>query len=84
MMEYKLQADSTCFVDTNIWLYAFIEAQDKEKTKIAQSIISKNDIIISTQVINEMSINLFKKGGFSEVQIRSLYSPYTKNIQFLN
>jgi len=46
MTEFNSQSEATCFVDTNIWLYSFIESQDTEKTKIAKSIISKSDIII--------------------------------------
>lgn len=81
MTGFKPKADSTCFVDTNIWLYSFIESQGKEKTRIAQSIISESDIIISTQIVNEMSVNLLKKAHFSETQVKeliiSLYKRYT-------
>ncbi len=81
MIGLNLQANSTCFIDTNIWLYSFIESQDRRKTKIAKSIISESDIIISTQIVNEMSVNLLKKASFSEAQIReliiSLYKRYT-------
>jgi predicted nucleic acid-binding protein len=44
-----------CFIDTNIWLYAFIEIQDKQKLNIANRIITKQNILISVQVINEIS-----------------------------
>ena len=38
--------ESTYFIDTNIWLYSFIESQDKEKSLMAKSIILESDIII--------------------------------------
>jgi len=63
-----------CFIDSNIWLYALIESQDKNKSNIAKEIIIKNkkSIIISTQVINEICVNLIKKANFSEGEIRKL------------
>ena len=61
--------------------YSFIKSQDEEKSKIAKSIISGSDIIISTQIINEMCVNLLKKAKFSEGKIQkliqSLYKRYT-------
>jgi predicted nucleic acid-binding protein len=69
-----------CFMDTNVWLYAFIQSQDQDKTVIAKTTIQSSEIIISSQVINEVCVNLIKKAGFDEVSIRSLiesfYSKY--------
>ena len=54
------------FVDSNIFLYAFTEIDDKsnkeeiEKHKIASDIIL-SDINISTQVINEVSSKLYSE-----------------------
>ncbi len=47
------------FLDSNIWLYAFLKQNDK-KRKLAKEIIESldNKVIISTQVINEVSVNL--------------------------
>ena len=36
-----------CFLDTNIWLYAFVESQDEGKSKIAKGIIQNNEVIVS-------------------------------------
>lgn len=67
----------TCFVDTNIWLYAFIESQDKDKSVSAKSIIQGNHrIIISSQIINEVSVNLIKKAKFDEVSIQQLIESF--------
>ena len=81
MKGFNIQTDSTCFIDTNIWLYSFIQSQNTQKTEIAGAIISECEIAISTQIINEMCVNLIKKVNFSERKIRnlieSLYSKYT-------
>lgn len=62
-----------CFVDTNVWLYAFIVGQDEDKSRAAQSLLQQNDdVVISTQVINEVCVNLIKKVAFAEQDIREL------------
>jgi predicted nucleic acid-binding protein len=69
-----------CFVDTNVWLYAFIQTQDQSKTALAKTTIQSSEIVISTQVINEVCVNLIKKARFDEAGIRNLvesfYSKY--------
>jgi len=70
MKDFNIQPDSTYFIDTNIWLYSFIQSQDREKTEIARVIIKKCEIVISTQIINEMCVNLIKKVNFSEGKIQ--------------
>ena len=81
MQGLSIQPDSTYFIDTNIWLYSFIQSQNKDKTEIASAIIKECEIVISTQIINEMCVNLIKKVDFSEKKIRnlieSLYRKYT-------
>ena len=69
-----------CFVDTNIWLYAFIASQDLSKSEIAKDLIQQGAIVISPQVINEVCVNLLKKTQVGESNIRllinSFYSKY--------
>ena len=69
-----------CFVDINVWLYAFIQTQDRDKTATAKAIIQSSQIVISSQVISEVCVNLIKKAGFDEASIRELiesfYSKY--------
>lgn len=81
MKEYKIQRNSIYFIDTNIWLYSFIQSQNREKTEIAKTIIKECEIVISTQIINEMCVNLIKKVNFSEKKIQnlvqSLYRKFT-------
>jgi predicted nucleic acid-binding protein len=70
------------FLDSNIWLYRLLDDLDQEtekKRKIAISITRAENLIISTQVINELSANLIKKAKFNETQIKSLIrSLYTR------
>jgi predicted nucleic acid-binding protein len=69
-----------CFVDTNIWLYAFIEAEDRQKQARAKAVIQSNELVVSTQVINEICVNLLKKTQLTEPDIQALilsfYSHY--------
>jgi predicted nucleic acid-binding protein len=58
-----------CFVDTNIWLYAFIEADDARKSAVARQLLQEIEPVISSQVINELSVNLLRKAHFSEEQV---------------
>ena len=81
MKDFKVRLDSTYFIDTNIWLYSFIQSQNTDKTEIARGIIKQCEIVISTQIINEMCVNLIKKVNFPEGKIQnlieSLYKKYT-------
>lgn len=65
-----------CFIDTNVWLYAFIPTQDPNKSTKAKAVIQQSDIIISSQVINEICINLIKKAQFDESSIRQLINSF--------
>ena len=75
-----------CFVDSNIWLYAFIESPGSNKSPIARTIIADSRICISSQIINEVSVNLLKKASFSEERLKALrhsfFSRYTVAIEF--
>ena len=69
------------FVDTNIWLYAFSDSQDKLKTQQAKVLLRRTpQIVLSTQVVNEVSVNLLRKFQAAEPDIRklirSLYRKY--------
>jgi predicted nucleic acid-binding protein len=68
--------NNTCFVDTNVWLYALIEGQDRVKTETAQSLILQSIPVISTQVINEVCVNLLKKTDISEEHISQLIDSF--------
>lgn len=71
------------FVDTNIWLYAFMVGQDAVKSAKAQAIITQhaNDIVISTQVINEVCVNLLKKAKLPEADIKPIIESFYARYQ---
>lgn len=74
-----------CFIDSNIWLYAFINNSEEEhKSEIAKNIIAANNITISTQVINEVSVNLIKKAKFSESDIQELVQDFYFNYRVID
>jgi len=67
---------SFCFIDTNIWLYAFIEVQGNQKSTIAKDLIRENEPVVSTQVINEVCVNLIRKAQFPEESVRQLITSF--------
>ncbi|MGE0884363.1 MAG: PIN domain-containing protein [Blastocatellales bacterium] len=80
-VENESQTRPICFVDSNIWLYTFLDGQDVKKSDLAKQAIQRNDTAISTQVISEVCFNLIKKADFDEAKIRDLvndfYSQFT-------
>ena len=74
------QAPILCFADSNIWLYTLLDEQDAQKANLAKLVIQQNNIVISTQVINEICVNLIRKAKFDEAKIQalieSLYNRY--------
>ena len=71
------------FIDTNIWLYSFIETQGREKTSIAKSIVQQEEITISTQIINEVCVNLIRKMQFPEEDIQGLIESFYERYSIL-
>lgn len=72
--------DRKSFIDTNVWLYAFISSGDQRKSATAKRLIETSRIVISSQVINELCVNLIKKAKLPETDIAgiiaSLYARY--------
>jgi predicted nucleic acid-binding protein len=67
-------ASTLCFVDTNIWLYAFIAGQDAAKSAKARQLLQENatSLIVSSQVINEICVNLIRKAHVPESTLAPL------------
>ena len=69
-----------CFVDTNIWLYAFVENGHEPsaatKGQIARALLREIKPVISTQVVNEVCVNLLRQAHFTEEQIRQLIEAF--------
>jgi len=70
------------FIDTNIWLYAFIETE--HKTAISKELINKDNIVISIQVINEVTYNLIKKLKFSNELIAEMIKDFYVKYEVTN
>jgi predicted nucleic acid-binding protein len=68
--------NNSCFVETNVWLYALIEGQDKKKTETARILILDTEPVVSTRIINEVCVNLLKKTDISENRIGELIESF--------
>ncbi|MBI3166472.1 MAG: PIN domain-containing protein [Anaerolineales bacterium] len=49
------------FIDTNIWLYAFLDSGESEKSARARELFQTTEAMLSVQVVNEVCVNLIKK-----------------------
>jgi predicted nucleic acid-binding protein len=76
-------AATLSFIDTNIWLYGFIEREQEDKSRRARDLIVNSQPVISVQIINEVCVNLIKKAGFSESQISQLITSFFENYQVI-
>lgn len=65
-------SDETCFIDTNVWLYALVEGNDPHKSETARELVLSTSPVVSVQVINEVSVNLLKQAALTEEQLREL------------
>jgi len=71
-----MNAADRAFVDTNVWLYAFVGGQDAEKTAAAASLLQRVAIAVSPQVINEVCVNLVRKANFAEPDVSELINSF--------
>ncbi len=75
----RAENPSPCLLDSNIWLYAFVEQGEPQKQTTAKQLLEQPAVVISTQIINEVCFNLRRKADFTEEQIRRLiYSFYLR------
>ena len=71
-------ANSISFCDSNLWLYRFLVDPDRDNSEeikkhhIATNLTNRENIVISTQVINEVCAVLLKKAKLSEGTIRRI------------
>lgn len=68
------------FVDSNLWLYTFM-SDDLEKKATAAEIVSNPAAVLSTQVVNEICVNLIKKAGYSEAEIQQTITNFYANYE---
>jgi predicted nucleic acid-binding protein len=85
MSDPSAEPPAECFVDTNVWLYAFIVGSQPDKHILAESLIRREQrIVLSVQVINEVSVNLLKKAAFSETNIRLLIDSFYQRYRIVS
>ena len=66
------------FPDSNVWLYAFLPPVGDPKRERAISIIARDDLVVSPNVINEVSRSCFAKAEFP----RTSFNPSSVNSTF--
>ena len=72
------------FVDSNIILYSYSKTE-LDKNKIANALIfSFDEILVSTQVINEVTNILFKKFKLDTVDIENVLLEIDNNFKIVN
>lgn len=84
MIEKKHMSDKV-FLDTNIVIYSYSEDEPK-KEEIANDILEEysNQIIISNQVINELSNTLFRKFKLDADDVRAVVLELNDNFPIVN
>ncbi len=62
------------FIDSNLWLYAYLRDQDPGKRQSLERTMAARPCrwVISTQVVAEVGCNLLKKGHLPEADLRSI------------
>jgi predicted nucleic acid-binding protein len=68
--------DNRVFIDTNIWIYGLVKSDDpaeKDKRMVSISLFEKlcseNEIVVSTQIVNECHWNLIRKFGYKDREV---------------
>jgi predicted nucleic acid-binding protein len=72
------------FVDTNVWLYALVQTDDVQKRERAKEVVSRANIMVSVQVINETCVNLLRKASVSEETVRQLVAAFYERCAVLD
>ncbi|PDW00531.1 PIN domain-containing protein [Candidatus Viridilinea mediisalina] len=76
-MEKSQISQDLVFVDANVWLYAIIDTQDPAKTRVAKQVIENTrQLVVSTQTINEVCVNLIKNKFLDESTLRGLIDSF--------
>ena len=77
--------NGSCFIDTNIWVYAHLDADEHTKSAIALRLLESSPILVtSTQVLNEYySVMLKKKIADNLIQDNIVVIIGISNIQII-
>lgn len=66
------------FVDSNIWLYALLRDVNEPRYEQALMLLEDSDnLVMSTQVINEVFANLRRKVAITEANLKMLLADWT-------
>lgn len=70
--------NADAFVDTNVWLYAFVlkPGEEAKHTRAKQLLAGLGRCTVSTQVIAEVSVNLLKKAGMQEAALSEIVEDF--------
>jgi predicted nucleic acid-binding protein len=73
------------FIDSNIWLYALIDSQnDQTKHQQAKKRLAKEtNVVISTQVVNEVCVNLIRKANKDSTYISQFIRDFTASYKVM-
>lgn len=71
------------FVDSNIWLYAFMDSRSAKRDQALQ-IIDAAGVMLSTQVINEVCSNLLRKASYTELELQQTIANFQARYPILN
>lgn len=63
------------FLDSNIWLYAFLDSDDTRR-QASIELVNAPTPVVSTQIINEVCVNLVRKAAFDESAITDLIESF--------
>jgi predicted nucleic acid-binding protein len=59
------------FLDTNIWFYGYVYEQPKKQRRAAD-LVEEPNVILSSQIVNELISNLLRKRLMKENDLRDL------------
>ncbi len=71
------------FVDSNIWLYAFMDDTSPKHARALQ-LIDGDGIVLSTQVLNEVCSNLIRKARYTETEIQQTIDNFRERYPILD
>ena len=74
------------FIDSNIWLYALIQSKSEQKKSLKAKVCieTADSIIISTQVVNEVCVNLMRKGNKDTTYINQFIHDFVLSYNVIN
>ena len=74
-----MEPSTASLIDSNVWLYAFIDQNEPQKLATARQLIRQSVPVVSTQIL-KVCYNLMRKTEFSGLRIgrviRSFYARY--------